>query len=365
MLVIDRRSAFFTAAIDVDIIYNIYTPCTNEHFAPLGINIQFFGNPITVFPRSFRITIIIPSSKIGVICSVERDGFLWITICIARITILCIRVSKVSRFVVIRGNRIFSKCNGITVEYLGASRICIPPVELIAGNLAFRCADMTVISDAEAHCLICSTPDLFICLDRYVRMQKYTIFNLPPFSIYRNIVGRHFLGEIIFFCACFILIPAFMHKSNHTRRKIRYYISSVRNIRTLNNWITLKKFCTYMNIINSIVFSVYINTIAIDNVECFTSVNLIDMKYTVFRPPTLIIITASCPIFITLECMIESVINRRILAGHICVAGTRFYCLIQIICFPCSCIIMRRLVGIIFPCNSLKPDMVFPVIDCI
>ena len=40
--------------------------CTVKHFAPVGVKIEFLGDPVAILPRSARISIIIPTVQIGI-----------------------------------------------------------------------------------------------------------------------------------------------------------------------------------------------------------------------------------------------------------------------------------------------------------
>ena len=171
------------------IIFNYDTGSAFQRGAPLGVDVQFGGDPETISA--------VVTSRIGVI--IRSDELTINIIGIRHIDVLIIWGRDAGLVERIR----------LAVEHVRASGVQIPADELKAGQKAGRCADMTALTDTEGHLLISRTPiDITRGAFRIIRMQEDTVLPLTPLGVNRYAAFRHGI-KVVFIRAGIIQVPAF------------------------------------------------------------------------------------------------------------------------------------------------------------
>ena len=211
-----------SACATVRIVFDYDTGSTFQRRMPLRIDVQLRGNPETIFSWSTFVTVIIPSSEIGVV--VRPDQLTVIIISIRHIDGLIVRSRDVGRIDGI----------GFSVKHLCEFRIKIPAIKFPTCQISTgRLTDVAAFTDTESHCLICSTPvDIAGCSIRVIHVKEYTVLLLTPFCIDSNTAFRHF-AECIWLSASTINKPSFKYISRRSVCRIRLVVVIGGNIRSV------------------------------------------------------------------------------------------------------------------------------------
>ena len=163
-------------------IHNADAVCTIDGRTPLGIQIEFLGNPEAV--------------NIGVVrCTVAP---------------LIHRVGEMRGLVVSIVNRALVQPVGISIEHLGAILVEVPPNEDVTVARTGRSTDLIAVGDTEVHSLRLGAP-----VERGirfgVRMQEHAVLDLTPLGIYRHATDGQGAVEVELGCARLVHVPALEH----------------------------------------------------------------------------------------------------------------------------------------------------------
>ena len=173
----------------VCIIFNYDTGSAFQRGAPLGVDVQFGGDPETISS--------VVTSRIGV--EIGSD----------QLTVTIIGIRHIDGLIIGGRDAGLVERIRLAVEHVRASGVQIPADELKAGQNAGGRADMTSLTDTEGHLLISRTPvDVTRGAFRIIYMQEDTVLPLTPLGVNRYAAFRHGI-KVVFIRAGIIQVPAF------------------------------------------------------------------------------------------------------------------------------------------------------------